>query len=183
MIASDAPGLVEPHVRPGLAGVGGFVDAVAHHIDIADRPGFAGARPDDVGIGRSDSQRANGRHGSLSKMGVQSLPPSVDFQIAARSRARIVGARIARHTRDRRYAITGHRAQEAKAKSSFLTASYPALRGRGERNEANQEESQESSHLVKPKVYSRELAYRAAKGIRKIRNSRRDRIPWPMSSA
>ena len=51
--ASDAAGFIEAHVGPGVAGVGGFVDAVAHHVDVADGPGFAGSGPDDVWIRRA----------------------------------------------------------------------------------------------------------------------------------
>ena len=52
--AGDAAGFVEAHVGPGGAGVGRFVDAVAHHVAVADGPGFAGADPDSFGIGGGD---------------------------------------------------------------------------------------------------------------------------------
>ena len=68
------------HVRPGLAGVGGFVNAVAHHVAIADRPGFSGPRPYRSGIGRCDGERADRCDGLLVEYGAQRFPPSVDFQ-------------------------------------------------------------------------------------------------------
>src|SRR4030095_13942580 len=52
--AADAAGLVEAGVRPGLAGVERLVDAVADHVAVANRPGFAGPGPDDAWIGRRD---------------------------------------------------------------------------------------------------------------------------------
>ena len=57
--AADAPGVVEAHVAPRLAGVGRLVDAVADDVAVANRPRFPGAGPDDVGIGRRDGERAN----------------------------------------------------------------------------------------------------------------------------
>jgi len=46
--AADAAGLVQTHVRPRLSGVGGLVDAVAHHINVSNRPGLACARPNNI---------------------------------------------------------------------------------------------------------------------------------------
>ena len=47
---ADAPRFREPHLRPRLAGVGGLVDPVPHHVHVANGPGLAGAGPDDVVI-------------------------------------------------------------------------------------------------------------------------------------
>src|SRR5262249_44202474 len=59
--ATDAPGLVEPHVLPRLPGLGRLVDAVADR-DVAADPCLAGPGPDDVGIGRRDREGANRLH-------------------------------------------------------------------------------------------------------------------------
>ena len=58
---ADAAGLLEPHLRPGLAGVGRLVDALADR-DVAADAGFAGAGPDDVRIGGRDGERADRLH-------------------------------------------------------------------------------------------------------------------------
>ena len=55
---ADAAGLLEPHSRPGLAGVGGLVDPFADR-DVAANLRLAGARPDDVRIGGRDGERAD----------------------------------------------------------------------------------------------------------------------------
>src|SRR6516165_9848869 len=43
--AANAAGLRQAQVCPGAPGVGGLVDAVAHHVAVADDPGFARACP------------------------------------------------------------------------------------------------------------------------------------------
>src|SRR6185312_2978985 len=45
----DLSGLLEAHVPPVQAGVGGAVDAVDGRGRLADDGGLAGARPDDIG--------------------------------------------------------------------------------------------------------------------------------------
>ena len=42
----------EPAIGPRCAGVRGLVDAVAHDVDVANRPRFSGAGPHDVRIAR-----------------------------------------------------------------------------------------------------------------------------------
>src|SRR5207253_9192950 len=48
--ATDASGLAQSHVGPRRAGVRRLVDAVTHHVGVADRPGLTGAGPDDVRV-------------------------------------------------------------------------------------------------------------------------------------
>ncbi len=60
--ARDAAGLFESHQLPGLAGVGGFVNSGAHGNVTANR-GLARAGPNDVRVGRRDSEGANRGHG------------------------------------------------------------------------------------------------------------------------
>ena len=60
---ADAAGFVETHVSPGAAGIGRLVDAVAHHIAVADGPGLSGARPHDGGIRERNRERTDGGYG------------------------------------------------------------------------------------------------------------------------
>ena len=57
--AADVMGVGEAHVLPGLAAVGGLVNAVAPGRTLAI-VGFAGADPDDRRIGRRDGDVADG---------------------------------------------------------------------------------------------------------------------------
>src|SRR5207245_7710109 len=71
--SSYAAGVVEPNVRPVLAGISGDVNAVAHRIAVANGPGFAGAHPDDASIGGSDRNGANGGNGLLVANGIPAI--------------------------------------------------------------------------------------------------------------
>ena len=64
---ADAARLAQAHVRPGLAGVGRLVDAVAHHVDVADGPRFARSGPDDTRRGRRDIGGGRGTIGQRRK--------------------------------------------------------------------------------------------------------------------
>ena len=95
----DPPGLLQAHLLPGLAGVGGLVDPVAQR-DVGADERLAGADPHDVGIGRGDRDRADGLRGLV----VEDRAP-VDSAVdglphAARGRADVVGVRVARHSDD-----------------------------------------------------------------------------------
>ena len=59
--ARDALGIGQADVRPGVATVGGLVDAVADRHGVA-RPRFARAHPHDLRIGRVDRDRADRLH-------------------------------------------------------------------------------------------------------------------------
>ncbi len=58
---ADVPRLDQPQVRPGLAAVGGAVDAVPPRRALPVVL-LAGARPDDVGVGGRDGDVAEGAH-------------------------------------------------------------------------------------------------------------------------
>ena len=60
--ASNTPGFIESHVLPCLAGVDGFIDAIAHKVGVADDPGLAGAGPYNFRIGGGNGERADGLH-------------------------------------------------------------------------------------------------------------------------
>ena len=75
--ARDAAGLLEAHQRPGLAGVGRLVDALADR-DVAADLALAGAGPDDVRVGGGDGERADRlRPAGRRRSRCQWTPPSV----------------------------------------------------------------------------------------------------------
>ena len=53
---ADVVGVLEPHVRPGLAAVGGLIDAVSPGGTVAVI-GFARSHPDEIGVGLGDRYR------------------------------------------------------------------------------------------------------------------------------
>ena len=95
--AADASGGVEPHVRPGFSFVGGFVDSIARHVDVADGPGFASAGPDHFVIGGGHRESADSRDGLAVEDRTPGSPAVGGFPNAARCRTHVVGGRIARY--------------------------------------------------------------------------------------
>ena len=98
--ASDLTRGFETDVRPGLAGIGGLEHADAVGVLAAD-VGLAGADVDDVGIGRSHGDGADGADGNAfvgdgkpGAAGVLGLPH------AAADRAEIKGVRLVGVARD-----------------------------------------------------------------------------------
>ena len=112
--AADAAGLVEPHVRPGLSGVGRPIDPVAHHVHVADGPGLAGPGPDGAGIGRGHGQRPDRGH----RLAVENRIPTVaavgGLPDAAGSRPDVVGVRVAGNARGGRDPVADGRTHEAE---------------------------------------------------------------------
>src|SRR5207248_9515053 len=88
--AGDAFGLGHAHVLPGLAAVGGLVDAVADRDGVA-RPGFAGAHPDGARIARVDGDGSDRLHGLLVEDGFEGRPTVVRLPHAAARRADVDG--------------------------------------------------------------------------------------------
>ena len=76
--APDAARFQQPHVGLRGAGVGGFRDAIAHHVAIADGPGLAGSGSDHVMVGARHGERADACTGWASKIGAKVLHESVD---------------------------------------------------------------------------------------------------------
>src|SRR5207237_8101015 len=66
----DLVGLLEAHVLPGLAAVGGLVDPVAVGDGVA-RVVLAGADPDDVAVGRCHADVADGDGGLVVELVVE----------------------------------------------------------------------------------------------------------------
>ena len=142
---ADAARLRQAHLRPRLAGVGGLVDAVAHHVHVADGPGLAGAGPHDVRIARRDSERAD----RLRRLVVERRLPgesAVDaLPHAARRGARVVhagfagdGGRCRDAARARRPDVfEARRADRLRRLRSRGTTAAAALRRRGDREQTD----------------------------------------------
>src|SRR5229473_4791832 len=107
--AANSPGFLQPHVGPGLAGVSGFINPVAHHVAVADDPGFTGSRPDYTWIGRGNGERADGSGGLLIKDGRPTIAPIDRFPNAAGCRTGVIRARISRDAGNRGDAISHSR--------------------------------------------------------------------------
>src|SRR5690349_4722204 len=126
--ASDAAGLVEPHVLPRRAGVRREVDTVAHDVGVADRPRLAGARPHHVRIGRSDCERADGLHLHRIEDGAEGRAAIARFPDPTRRGAEVPDPRIAGNAGDRREAAASRGSHQLKAEGIFRTRWRPASR-------------------------------------------------------
>ena len=126
--APNAPGFVETHVRPRLAGIQGLVHAVAHHVDIANRPSLAGTRPDDIRRGWRHGERADG----LYRLVIEDRRPVIAsigrLPHAAGRSAGVVCAWVASDARDGRDAIAYDGPDPAKSESFLLSKSTAPLR-------------------------------------------------------
>ena len=103
--AGDAACVVEPHVLPGLAGIGGLVDPVADR-DVAADPCFPCAGPHDVGVGRGDGERTDRLHRLVIEDRLPVHAAVGGFPDAARGRPGVVDALVARDAGDRGHAIS-----------------------------------------------------------------------------
>ncbi len=149
--AADAAGFVEAHMGPGLAGVGRLVDAVAHHVAIADGPGFAGPGPDDVVIRARERERADGLHGLGIEYRDEAAAAIGRLPDAARRRAGIVNGGVAGDRHHGGDAVADGRSQKAEAQSfgRGSAASAAALSGSGdhEKQEGGSEGRGEAMNL------------------------------------
>jgi len=89
------------------------VDAVAHHVAIADGPGLAGTGPDNFGIAGSHGKRPMACTGWLSKMGIQVAPWSWTSKRRRKPRRHNTWW-VARNTRRRGDAVCHGRPHESK---------------------------------------------------------------------
>ena len=110
--SADAAGFWQAHVGPGPARVRRLVDAIAHHIAVADDPRLAGARPDDARIGRRHRECADRGDGLLVENRRPAIPAVGRFPDTAGRRPRVIDTRIAGNARDRGDAIAHFRADE-----------------------------------------------------------------------
>ena len=130
--ASDAPGLVEPHMLPGFARVGGAIDAVANDNVAADER-FAGSDPDYIRIRGSDRQRADGRHRLVVEDGLPVHASVGGLEHTARGCPKIDGVAVARHARHRADAVP-HRA-DVPVLEGFQNVRIQLLRRSGNRKQ------------------------------------------------
>src|SRR5580700_641400 len=113
--ASDAAALGQTHVGPGFAGIGGFVDSIAHYVAVADHPGFAGSCPDRAWIRRRYCEGADGGNRLFVKDRCPMITAIDRFPDTSRGSSRVVSAGIAGHAGYGRDAIAYPRAYEAEA--------------------------------------------------------------------
>ena len=133
---ADVLGVFEADVLPGLAGVGGFVHAVAHVDGAAHHADVAGADVDDVGLRWRDRHGADGgdrahpvEDGRPDDASVDGLPN------AAAGRSHVVDRGIAGDAR--------HGGDAARAKRSDLTPAHGLVELGGERLSAEAKGSSE----------------------------------------
>ena len=143
---ADAAGLVEPHVRPGLASVGRFVDAVAN-LDVRPDVRVTRAGPHDVCIRWCDRERADGRGGLVVEDRVPVQSAVGGLEDTARGRAGEDRVRVARHTGHRVDAVprrpdVSERHGRKERGQSWLRADD---RGRYEREERGEREAHQEA--------------------------------------
>ena len=100
----NAPGLLQPHERPGPPRVGGLVGPLPHGDVAADLP-LAGARPDDVGIGHGHAQRTDRLNRLVVEDGVPVHAAVGGLVDAPGGRPEVVGVRVARDAGGRGEAV------------------------------------------------------------------------------
>ena len=126
----DRVGVVEADVRPGLAGVGGFVDAVAAH-DVAADAGFAHADVDDVGIRLGDGDRADRGAGDQAVGDRRPLRAAIGrLPQAAADRAEVGFLRPSLDAGDRDRSAAAIRADAAPLEGAGQRRIQRAVRGR-----------------------------------------------------
>ena len=91
--AADLEGLLQAHVLPGLAAVGGLVNAVAVGDGVAWVV-LAGADPDDVAVGGSHADRADGDGAFAVELVVEGDAVVDRLEQSARSGGDPVGGRV-----------------------------------------------------------------------------------------
>src|ERR1041384_3188142 len=101
---TDAPGFLETHQLPGLAGISRFVDSLPDRDMTAD-PSFTSSRPNNIWIRRSNRQRSNRRHRLRVKDGFP-MNAAVDrLEDSAGRRPGVIDERLTGHADDRGRAI------------------------------------------------------------------------------
>ena len=113
---ADAPGCIQPHVRPGFAGVDGFINSVSGHVGVPDGPCFARAGPHHFVIGRSHRQRSDGGHGLVVENRNPGCSSVGGFPNAAGRSPYVISGWIARNARGSRNAVPDGRPHRAEPK-------------------------------------------------------------------
>src|SRR6187551_1697902 len=102
--AGDASRVLQPHLRPRLAGVGGTEDAPAERDMTADE-WLTGAHPHDVRVRRSDGERSDRRNRLIVEDGVPVETSVGGLPESARRRTGVIRVAVPVHARDRGDAI------------------------------------------------------------------------------
>ena len=129
---SNASRVIEAHVRPVFAGVRRKINAVAHHVAVANRPGLPCAHPDHAGVERRNRDGTDGRYRMLVEDRIPAIAPIRRFPDAAGSGARVIRARVTRDAGDRSNTVPSARPDKSKPERLFVAHARWALRvGKG----------------------------------------------------
>ena len=88
--AADLPAIAQPDIAPGLACIGGFVDAIAER-NVGAHVSLPRTRIQDVRVGNGQFQCSYGRDGLTVEDGSPGLPGVAGFPDSPAYRAEIVG--------------------------------------------------------------------------------------------
>ena len=139
--------IAQAEMRPGLARVGGFVNAVANG-EIGAMQAFAAADIDDIGIGRSDGDGANGLRGLIVEDRIPGAAVVVGLPHAAVDLAHIENVGLAGHAGGSARAPAAERTDHAPA--HFLVSAFGNLR----EGSGCEEQSKRTNELTKTCVRS-----------------------------
>src|SRR5579885_2959836 len=136
---ADAACFVETHVLPGLSRIGRLVDAVAHHVAVANGPSLAGSGPDLVVVGTRYRKRADSLDGLAVEDWGEGVAAISRFPDAAGRGSDVVGGRVAWNTGGGGDAVADRRSHETELKvlRDRRCAAAPALGERGEAGDQN----------------------------------------------
>src|SRR5215469_12768025 len=142
--APDSAGFLETHPPPGLAPVGRPIDAVPHHVGVANHPGFAGADPNDVVIGGIDGDSPDRRGRFLIENRLPFVAAVCRFPDSSRRGPGVVSGRIPGNPGDRSDPISHYRTHKAKAEGVFVlgTTSTILSRRRNDKTGGNEQRSE-----------------------------------------
>ena len=104
----------------------GLVNPVAHHIAVANRPGFARPGPNNTWVGRRHRQRADRGHRLAVKNGSPIVSTVRSLPHAARCRPRVIRARVSRNSSNGRHAIADTWPDESESEGILPSPSAPA---------------------------------------------------------
>ena len=149
---ANAPRFLEPHIRPGRAGVAGLVHAVAHDVGVANGPRFAGPRPHHARVRRCHRECANGLRRLIVKDGLKRARAVGGLPHATGCRTEVVRHGITGDTRHRGDAptVVGSHVVEARRLhrlcATTTAAPTAALRERGNGDDRRENERRHHTH-------------------------------------
>ena len=149
-------------MRPGLAGVGGFVDAVADR-KIGPMQSLAAADINDVGIGRSNCDGADGLRGLVIEDGIPGAAVVVRLPDAAVHLADVKHIRLAGNSRGGAGAPATKRPDHAPVQ--ILISVFGNLRPACSSSQKNDEAHQQTKNYMRS-VHLRPLRQQTANQLR-----------------